>query len=148
MSTSRTVYLVSCVSKKKRGKYPARDIYDSPRFRKARSYVEQHLQHGDKWFVLSTKHGLLCSDDVIEPYETTLNKMKRKERQDWAKQVLGSLKSVVRQADIVIILAGNRYREFLKEDLTDLCRRVEVPMEGLKIGEQLRWLEQELNGHE
>jgi len=148
MSTGRTVYLVSCVSKKKRGKHPAKDIYNSPWFRKARSYVEQRLQRTDRWFVLSAKHGLLCPDVVIEPYETTLNKMKKKERQDWAKKVLGSLKSAVREADIVIILAGIRYREFLKEDLTDWCRRVEVPMEGLKIGEQLRWLEQEVNGHE
>jgi len=142
------IYLVSCVSKKKQGKHPAKDIYDSPWFRKARSYVEQRLQLGDEWFILSAKHGLLCPDDVIEPYETTLNKMKKKERQEWAKQVLGSLKSAVGKADIVIILAGIPYREFLQEDLTNWYGRVEVPMEGLMIGQQLRWLDRESDDHE
>lgn len=142
------IYLVSCVSKKKRGKHPARDSYDSPWFRKARSYVEQRLDHADKWFVLSAKHGLLCPDDVIEPYETTLNEMGKEERQEWARQVFNRLRSIVRQADVVVILAGRRYREFLQKDLIDWCRRVEVPMEGLMIGQQLRWLDRKSNDHE
>lgn len=110
--------------------------------------MEQRLDHADKWFVLSAKHGLLCPDDVIEPYETTLNEMGKEERQEWARQVFNRLRSIVRQADVVVILAGRRYREFLQKDLIDWCRRVEVPMEGLMIGQQLRWLDRKSNDHE
>jgi len=46
------------------------------------------------------------------------------------------------QADTVIILAGMRYREFLMDYLQSTFPRVEVPMENLRIGEQLRWLSQ------
>jgi len=143
----RTIYLVSCVSKKKRGKHPAKDIYDSTLFKKARAYVEQRLQHADKWFILSAKHGLLSPDDVIEPYEETLNRMRVTERQTWAKQVLGSLTNSIKQADRVVILAGMRYRELLHEELLVMCRQTEVPMEGLRIGKQLQWLERELHSN-
>lgn len=40
----------------------------------------------------------------------------------------------------VVLLAGIRYREFL---VAPLCVRgvtVEIPMKGLRIGEQLKWL--------
>ena len=52
----RTVYLVSCVSGKKRGRLPAQDLYESAWFKKARAYVEAR---GACWFILSAEHGLL-----------------------------------------------------------------------------------------
>ncbi len=39
-----------------------------------------------------------------------------------------------------IFLAGLRYREFLMRHLRERNVAIEIPMEGLKIGEQLRWL--------
>lgn len=39
------------------------------------------------------------------------------------------------------ILAGDRYREFLTPMLQARGMRVDVPMQGLRIGEQLRWLD-------
>ncbi len=73
--------------------------------------------------------------------------MRKKERQIWSKQVLGSLTSLVKQADIIVILAGKRYREFLHEELSEMCRHVEVPMEGLGFGKQLQWLNQGLDSN-
>jgi hypothetical protein len=43
-------------------------------------------------------------------------------------------------ADRVVMLAGARYREFLLDYLRARFGKVELPMEGLKIGEQLHWL--------
>ena len=48
--------------------------------------------------------------------------------------------------ETVVFLAGKRYREFLENPLADQGAVMSVPMEGLRIGEQLRWLERELNG--
>ncbi|MCE2939855.1 MAG: DUF6884 domain-containing protein [Armatimonadota bacterium] len=39
------------------------------------------------------------------------------------------------------ILAGDRYREFLAPMLQARGVQVDVPMQGLRIGEQLRWLD-------
>jgi hypothetical protein len=42
----------------------------------------------------------------------------------------------------VVFLAGERYREFLARHLASRGVEVSVPMEGLRIGEQLSWLGQ------
>jgi len=68
----RSVYLVSCVSKKKQVSLPAKDLYDSDWFRKARAYVEAEV---GCWFVLSAKYHLLDPETIIEPYEKTLKNM-------------------------------------------------------------------------
>lgn len=41
---------------------------------------------------------------------------------------------------VVVFLAGQRYREFLADHLKSRGIVVEVPMEGLRIGQQLSWL--------
>lgn len=136
----RTIYLVSCAKKKKPGKHPAKDIYISTLFKKARACVEQRLQPTDAWFILSGKYGILCPDDVIKPYDKTLNKMNKKERQIWAENVLDSLASIITKTDKVVILAGKPYREFLHGKLLAMCQHVEIPLEGMRIGEQLHLL--------
>ena len=40
----------------------------------------------------------------------------------------------------MVFLAGERYREFLARHLASRGVEVSVPMEGLRIGEQLSWL--------
>jgi hypothetical protein len=39
-----------------------------------------------------------------------------------------------------VFLAGHRYREFLTPLLLERNVSVQVPMQGLRIGEQLSWL--------
>ncbi len=67
-----SLYLVSCVSQKLPVSAPAKDLYTSPLFCKARSYVERK---GQPWFILSAKHGLLHPDQPVAPYDLTLNTM-------------------------------------------------------------------------
>lgn len=75
-----TITIVACVRLKENQLNPAKDLYKSPWFRKARAYVEQ--QKCD-WYIVSAKYGLLDTDKVIEPYELTLNNMKAPERKQW-----------------------------------------------------------------
>jgi hypothetical protein len=81
---SKTVYLVSCVSKKRRTPTQARDLYNSDWFLKARDYVEG--THSP-WFILSAEYGLVPPDQVLAPYERTINAMgkpgQRKLRLKW-----------------------------------------------------------------
>jgi len=132
-----TVYLVSCVGEKQRHPAPARALYTSEWFVRARAFVEAA---GAPWFILSAEHGLLGPDERVAPYERTLNGMGVAERRDWAARVVRAMQARLPAADRVVVLAGARYREFLMPYLERRFARVEVPMENLRIGEQLAWL--------
>ena len=134
---SKALFLVSCVSQKRQGRSRARDLYLSPWFLKARDYVEATRM---PWFILSAEHGLLHPDTEVSPYERTLNTMPVAERRAWASRVLEALRPHLPGTEQVVLLAGDRYREFLMPSLKAACRDVRVPMEGLKIGFQLQWL--------
>ena len=88
----KTVYLVSCVGTKQTHTSPARYLYTSPWFVKARRYVEAR---SGEWFILSAEHGLIDPDQVIAPYERTLNKMKKADRVAWGQGVCDALERIV-----------------------------------------------------
>lgn len=133
--TAQVITLVSCVAAKAAQATPAKDLYLSPLFKMARAYAEAQ---GGRWFILSAWWGLLHPDTVVAPYEMTLNTMGVADRRLWAGYVLGQLAQVPGAADArVVFLAGSRYREGL---MAWAGPRAEVPMEGLRIGEQLSWL--------
>lgn len=134
----QTIILVSCVSKKRTEPALARDLYISPWFRKARAYAEHH---GDAWYILSAKHHLITPVTWIAPYNTTLNTMPALERQDWSARVVQMLRDILLpQYDRLVILAGQRYRQYVVPRLELAGFEVEVPMAGLSIGQQLQWL--------
>ncbi len=92
------------------------------------------------WFVLSAKYGLVHPDEMIAPYDLTLNTMPMADRRQWASSVLTQLEPHLNGIGTVTFLAGQRYREFLEPSLRSRGLGVSIPMEGLRIGEQLRWL--------
>ena len=137
----KTVYLVSCVSRKVDRPMAAKDLYISDWFVKARAYVEQA---GDEWFILSAEYGLVSPETVIAPYERTLNTMGIAERRAWGSKVLGQLQPELTGVDRVVILAGARYREFLVDAIRGKDLTVEIPLEGMRIGVQLQWLKRNI----
>lgn len=136
------VYLVSCVSVKKTSKAAAADLYISSWFKKAKAYT---VERADVWFILSAKYGLVRPDTLVEPYEKTLNAMRKKERLEWADNVMKSILSNTTIGDHVVLLAGARYREFLADKLSQLGYTVEAPLANMGIGEQLSWLGRNIN---
>ncbi|MGA2723036.1 MAG: DUF6884 domain-containing protein [Bryobacteraceae bacterium] len=136
----KTVFLVACAAKKRTAEIPAEDLYSSPLFRKSRAYVLRQLKNGDLWFILSAKHGLLEPGTVIHPYNETLNAMKKSERLEWSLKVMKALGGILQPGNRVVFLAGLRYREFLKPKVSAVGCDTLVPMQGMRIGEQLRWL--------
>ncbi len=137
----RRIVLVSCVKSKTSKTAPAQDLYISDLFKKTSAYAKLF---GDRWYILSAKYGLLAPDQVIEPYEKTLNKMGVQERKSWAKQVMLDLEKILSLSDEVIFLAGKRYRENLIKPIEELGCQVSIPMEGLTFGNQLKWLRKQL----
>jgi len=94
----KTVYLVACAARKRASELPAEDLYSSALFQKSRAYLLRRLKDRDQWFILSAKHGLLQPNTVIQPYNETLNAMKKPERQAWARKVLGELHGILGHA--------------------------------------------------
>ena len=131
------LYLVSCVARK--GDYPAsaRDLYLSTWFVLARDWIDRD---GAAWYILSAKYGLVHPDTVISPYDKTLNTMGVNDRRDWGAMVENQMDEMQVEYNEVIVFAGKRYREHLEDYLRRRFNSVKVPMEGLRIGEQLRWL--------
>jgi len=137
-----TIGLVACVSKKQPHPCPACELYESPLFKKARQYIEGRCK---SWFILSARHGLVPPEQIIAPYEDTLNRKTIEERRIWTGKVWTSLSEFLMPGDRVIVLAGNRYREFLVSLIEKHHCTVDIPMAGLSIGRQLQWLTQRLN---
>jgi hypothetical protein len=133
---SRTLFLVSCVGRKLTAPARAREMYASEWFKKARAFAEAH---GDRWVILSAKHGVVDPDTEIAPYERTLATMPVAERRAWADRVLASLHPRLSGIERVVVFAGERYREFLLDPLRKLGVELDVPLAGLPIGKQLQW---------
>jgi hypothetical protein len=127
--------------KKAKTSKEAQYLYGSAWFRKARAYAEGNA---DSWYILSAKHELITPDTVIAPYEETLNTMPAAVRRMWAQSVMLDLRKVLEPSDTVIILAGMKYRQYLVDPLKNLGCTVKIPMSGMRIGEQLQWLNQQI----
>lgn len=132
---TKTVVLISCVSKKLANAARACDLYISPLFKMNLQYAKS--LNPDEIFILSSKIGLISLDEMIEPYDLTLNKIGSKEVKAWADRVIADLdKRYDPRITKFIFLAGENYRKFLLPRL----RYFEIPMKGLQIGKQLSWL--------
>lgn len=131
------VVLISCVAKKKPRKCKAKDLYDSTWFRYAWSYAQS--LNPDKVFILSAKYGLVDPEAEIEPYEETLNTKTNHEIFAWADTLLTSLRERTDVTkDTFVILAGEKYRTYLVGNLPNH----DIPMEGMRIGQQLKWFKE------
>ena len=138
---ARKIALVACVYRKNSRPMPARDLYSSDWFQKASAYA---VRMADEWYILSARYGLVAPDTVIAPYDETLNKMPVAARRAWARRVLSDLSGRLRPGDHVLILAGEKYREHLLAPIRQMGCEVQVPMEGLRFGEQKGWLKRQL----
>lgn len=135
----RNVVLISCVSQKLETEAKAKDLYTSPLFRKNMAYA--HKLQPDNIYILSAKYGLLGLDEKIKPYDLTLNTMKTSEKKEWAAFVLEQIrKKVDMNSTNFIFLAGKNYRQYL----IPYMPHFDIPMEGMRIGEQLQFLTEKL----
>lgn len=134
---NKRVILISCVSKKLQIQARAEDLYVSTLYKLNLKYAKKLKP--DNIFILSAKYGLVALDQVIEPYEKTLNTMSINEIKEWANQVLKKIKMYSSIEDTeFIFLAGERYRRYLIPNL----KYVHIPLKGLGIGKQLQKLKE------
>lgn len=130
IAMAQRVVLVACCGKKLPHAAPAKELYQSELFRKARLYAEQN---GDQWLILSALHGVVNPATVIDPYDVTLNDMGADARQAWASMVADQLREY--SDSQLVVMAGNAYCGWV-----DQFPNVIRPMAGLGIGQQLAYL--------
>jgi len=136
---SKEIGLVSCVKSKRDEPATPKNLYTSPYFEKMSSYAEQ--QHDD-WWILSAKHGLLNPDgDSIEPYDETLSGARVDEKRRWSKRVAEQLsdEGLLSGDHMLVLHAGRDYYDELLPLLEETSVTIEMPVEGLAIGERMAW---------
>ena len=126
------IALISCTSSKKSYSCKASEMYTpSPRFSLAYRYAKQVA---DIVYVLSAKYVLLSEEDVIEPYNVTMNNKPTEERRVWSELVIKSLaERHSLDSDEFIIIAGRAYNEFI----IPVLKHHTLPLEGQSMG---RWI--------
>ncbi len=138
--------LVGCCKTKRRHRAPAKELYCSPLFRLCRAWAEQHA---DAWAILSAHYGVVRPDMEIEPYDTTIAQrrpfgqppLSRKDFGNWLYshvQAWRSRYATPTEGPRLVILAGKPYWACLVGRL-----EFTVPLDGLGIGQRLRWLKQQ-----
>lgn len=133
----RTIALISCGKSKLKEPATAQRLYTGDLFQKSLAYAR--LRNADAIYILSAKYGLVELDQMIEPYEKTLNRMPAAEVKRWAEEVLIELRSRTDfTSDRFIFLAGDKYRSLLISHLAHF----EVPLQGLGFGKQLQFLKE------
>ncbi|AEN07188.1 hypothetical protein Halar_3603 [halophilic archaeon DL31] len=140
----RKIGLVSCVKTKCDEPTTPRNLYTSPYFEKMRDYAEQNH---DEWWILSAKHGLLHPDgEPIGPYDETLSGARVAQKREWAKEVAEQLEEEgLLSGDVTLVLhAGKDYYEELLPLIEDSGVSVEIPTEGLGIGDTQAWYKERL----
>jgi hypothetical protein len=141
---TREIGLVSCVKTKRNEPTTPKDLYTSSYFEKMRSHAEQYH---DDWWILSAKHGLLDPDgEPIEPYNETLSGARVAEKREWAEKVAEQLddEGLLSNDVTLVIHAGKDYYEELLPLTEDTGVTIEIPTEGLAIGEKKAWYKERI----
>ncbi|MCL8024895.1 DUF6884 domain-containing protein [Nocardioides bruguierae] len=137
----RRLILVSCAKTKAESPSAARDLYVSPRFRKARAYAEAA---DVPWFILSAEHGLVGPQEWLAPYERYLPDTPAAYRAAWGAWVAARLELLAGplRGTSVEIHAGEAYVQPLTAPLHQRGAVIERPLRGLTSARWQGWYDQ------
>lgn len=128
------IVFLSCVKSKCAHRCEAERMYTSELFKKSLQYAKSLQPH--KIYILSAKHGVLELNDIISPYEMTLNAMTEKERKMWAYRVVKQCEAKgIDFSEKALFLCGNNYRKYVMQKFSN----AEAPLSQLGIGKQLQF---------
>lgn len=144
----KTIAFVGCSKKKQTCRCHAGMMYrPSTLFTKLCDYIKT-TDPADALFILSAKHGLLDPEDVIDPYDETLNDKSVAELREWSWGVVRDLEYFIAEHDLedeevtLKFYCGDRYRRYIIPTMEVRYPhwRIEIPLKGLGIGQQLKAL--------
>lgn len=135
--------------------WPAKELYTSTYFKKKREFAETV---GNLWVILSAEHGLLHPEEAVEPYNTSIDDLDSDDLEALAGDVGITLidiieweRSLGREIDRVVVLAGDRYIDPLRRRDTfsaGVVPRVEFPFQQLDFagnGEQMAYMNERID---
>lgn len=129
--------LISCSKTKGTHRDLARNLYESPLYRKSVLTAEGW---GVPFSILSAKFGLLRPEDTIEPYDVTLKGASKAFKKDWANRVVAQIRTEIDQKKTLIALAGDDYLQPILEASDPAPLNYYAPMKGLSLGTRLSFL--------
>jgi hypothetical protein len=132
------------------GRVVPEQLYRSALFSKRLDYAEER---GLRWAVLSAKYGVWFPNIALKPYDKTFAEMHAAEIAAWhvgvAMRLIEELwepfnlkesNDALKPSELTIeIHAGADYCHPLTEILEAIGVKIELPLKGLGIGEQLAW---------
>ena len=104
------VALVGCSASKLKHAAPARELYTSALFRSAYAYAEKTC---DAVLIVSAFYGVVAPKAIIRPYDWSLRKYRKSEREDWGVRTVGQLLPSFALPPLLVILAGRVYADAL-----------------------------------
>lgn len=132
--------VVGCGKRKLAVKAPARDLYTGSLFVAARKYAEAS---GQGWLILSAEYGIVLPAAELAPYERKLS-LKGAELQSWAVSAATACAQHCKPGEHVEVLAGHPYAWPFRNELHWMDVPSSEPLEGMGLGQRLRWLSQSL----
>lgn len=133
------IVFLACCKTKADHTCKACEMYQGDLFKKSFEYAKR--LNPRKIYILSAKYRVLELDDIISPYELTLNKMNKHEQKKWAYDCFLQLKNKGQDFDEeAIFLCGDNYRKYLSQ----LFKNAKAPLQGVGLGNQLKFYKQNL----
>lgn len=134
------IVLISCSKSKLDKRAPARELYTGTLFKKAVAWAERH---GYEWYVISALHGLVTPNQIIAPYDYSLNQLRgARERESWAHLAVSvHLMSYVSKGSHAFLMMPELYRRYLQHELDQQSITYTNPLQHLAIGKQMHWLD-------
>src|SRR5271157_2546230 len=126
--------IIACSQRKNDEPAPAKDLYRGTLFRFAREYAETC---GYDYRILSAKYGLLCPDDLIEPYNQRISTSADVARLQ--QLVIPAASALLPQYDKIILIGGAMYRKVMAPLMED-PEKFEVITDSRGIGGILQTL--------
>jgi len=136
------IALIACTKTKHDAPSRAQLLYNSPLYRKSLLYA---LSTSERHYILSAKHFLLDPEAVISPYEKTIAKFSKREKNEWGTEVSIQLRRYVSPEDHLIMLCGREYYAPIVETIRLIGCKTSFPLLGLSLGNRLKELSH-LNG--
>jgi hypothetical protein len=134
------IALISCSKLKSDKRCKAFQMYwPSQLFRKSYFYC---INKGYRIYILSAKHVLLRPEDEIDPYDNSIFEMSKRQKDIWAESVIEKLTLLAGEDNEnlfneIQVFAGKEYLRIGDNNKGLIFKNV---MEGLQIGERLRFL--------
>lgn len=116
--------------------YPckARELFDCPLFRDVVTFADLFA----KWFIVSSKHGILSPEDVVQPYGDRIEWFDAYQRHQWMLNTSVTLKEIAIPQTPFVCLAGGQYlRTFRRMGISLIC-----PLAGMSTAQRRRWLKE------